>query len=56
MAMGKRKVERQEALWVSSGEVARGPGSPFYAKLNEMLGKAGFDRWAEERCAKFYAE
>jgi transposase len=56
MAMGKRKSERQEELWVSAGEIARGPGSPFYAKLNEVLGKAGFDRWAEERCRKFYAE
>ena len=56
MAMGKRKAERQEELWLSAGEIARGPGSPFYAKLNEVLGRAGFDRWAEERCREFYAE
>ncbi len=56
MAMGKRKSERQEELWVSAGEVARAPGSPFYTKLNELLAEAGFDRWAEERCRKFYAE
>jgi len=55
MAMGRRKPERQEQLWVPAGEIARGPGSPFYAKLNGVLGRAGFDRWAEERCRKFYA-
>jgi len=54
MAMGKRKSGRQEELWVSAGEIARGPGSPFYKKLNEVL--AGFDRWAEQRCCEFYAE
>lgn len=29
MAMGKRKSERQEELWISAGEIAHGPGSPF---------------------------
>ncbi len=56
MAMGRRNSERQEELWVSAGEIARGPGSPFYTQLNEVLAKGGFDRWAEERCRKFYAE
>jgi len=56
MSMGKRKSERQEELWVSSGEIARGPGSPFYSRLNGVLAGAGFDRWAEERCRGFYAE
>lgn len=56
MSMGTRKAGRQEELWVSAGEIARGPGSRFYAKLSEVFAKAGFDRWAEERCAKFYAE
>jgi transposase len=55
MAMGKRRPEGQEQLWVPAGEIARGPGSPFYAKLNGVLAKAGFDRWAEGRCEKFYA-
>jgi len=56
MAMGKRMAERQEEMWVSAGEVARGPDSPFYGKVNRVLAEGGFDRWAEERCAKFYAE
>ncbi|TVS03665.1 MAG: transposase, partial [Phycisphaerales bacterium] len=56
MAMGRRKSERQEELWVPAGEIARGPGSPFYTRLNAALAEAGFDRWAEERCSEFYAE
>lgn len=43
-------------MWVAAGEIARGPGSPFYAKLNQMLAEGGFDGWAQERCRKFYAE
>ena len=34
----------------------KGPGHPFYSKLNRALAAAGFDRFAEERCARFYAE
>jgi hypothetical protein len=47
MAMGKRKHERQEALFVASSGLAKSPGHPFYRKLNEILAEAGFDRWIE---------
>lgn len=56
MAMGRRKREHQDSMWLAMKDVAAGPGSPFYAKLNEALAKAGFDRWLEELCAKFYAD
>jgi transposase len=56
MAMGRRKQERQDSIWVTVKDVAAGPGSPFYARLNAALAKAGFDRWVEELCAKFYAD
>jgi transposase len=55
MAMGKRKQERQEALFVASGGLTKSPGHPFYRKLNELLAEAGFDRWIEERCRQSYA-
>ncbi len=32
------------------------PGHPFYAGLNAILDEAGFDRFAEEQCAQFYAD
>src|SRR6266850_1065084 len=54
MAMGTRKKrERQEALWYG-GELPVTPGHPFYSRLNEVLDKAGFDRFCEECCARFY--
>src|SRR5712692_4884933 len=54
MAMGTRKKrERQEALWYG-GELSIAPGHPFYSRLNEVLDKAGFDRFCEVSCAGFY--
>ena len=56
MAMGRRKKEIQDALWVETGELARSPGHPFYERLNRILEGAGFDEFAEDLCAKFYSE
>jgi transposase len=54
MAMGTRKQrERQESLWYG-GELQTAPGHPFYQRLNEILDKAGFDRFCEENCGSFY--
>jgi transposase len=55
MAMGKRKQERQEALFVATSGLSRSPGHPFYRKLNELLAEARFDRWIEDRCRSYYA-
>lgn len=56
MAMGNRSEERQAPLFVPTGDVARSPGHPFYERLNAVLSEEGFDAFAEERCARFYAE
>src|ERR1700686_2986400 len=54
MAMGTRKKrERQEPFWYGS-ELPVAPGHPFYSRLNEVLDKAGFDRFCEDHCAGFY--
>src|SRR6266704_4074889 len=56
MAMGTRKQrQRQEGLWYRS-ELPEAPGPPFYLRLNELLGLAGFDEFCEARCRKFYHE
>jgi transposase len=56
MAMGTRKQqERQEDLWIAAAELPRSAGHPFYERLNELLEQAGFDRFVEERCQRFYA-
>ncbi|MDZ4688926.1 MAG: transposase [Planctomycetaceae bacterium] len=56
MAMGRRKSERQEALFLSAGELPRSPGHPFYQALNRLLAEADFDRWAEDRCRPYYTD
>jgi transposase len=53
MAMGKRK-QRQESLFIMADGLPRSAGHPFYRKLNELLAEAGFDRWIERRCERYY--
>ena len=36
--------------------MAKSPGHPFYARLNKILSESKFDRFVEERCARFYVE
>jgi transposase len=56
MAMGtKKQRERQESLWYRA-ELAEAPGHPFYRRLNQVLERAGFDRFSEEQCREFYHE
>jgi transposase len=55
MAMGKRKPV-QETLFVAHDCLPRSAGHPFYVKLNELLEEAGFDRWLEKRCARYYEQ
>jgi transposase len=54
MAMGKRKSQRQESLFVATDDLARSPGHPFYQKLNRLLATAEFDTWLECRCQQYY--
>jgi len=56
MSMGRRQDGRQDKLWIATSRIARAPGHPFYVRLNRALAAAGFDRFAEERCARFYAD
>ena len=52
--MGTRQSE-QESLWVAMAKLPKSPGHPFYTRLSALLDAAGFDRFVEEQCAKFYA-
>jgi transposase len=54
MAMGKRKQQQQEELFVTTSALPKSAGHPFYRKLNELLAEAGFDRWIERRCERYY--
>jgi hypothetical protein len=55
MAIGKQKRERQETLWIPTGEIPAPPAHPFYRRLNTILTQNGFDDFVERMCAKFYA-
>lgn len=55
MALGKRKP-KQDELFIATRNVVAGPGHPFYCKLNEVLGEAGFDNFVEQLCAPYYKE
>jgi transposase len=54
MALG-RQGERQTELMVGWAELPRSPGHAFYDRLQAVLVEAGFDGFAEARCAPCYA-
>src|SRR4051795_2500622 len=54
MAMGKRREERQETLFVATDRLPKAAGHPFYQRLNGLLAEAGFDAWVEGRCRQYY--
>ena len=56
MAMGMTRDDGSpQAMWVATADLPRGGGHPFYERLNEILGGAGFDAFVEKLCAPFYA-
>jgi transposase len=56
MALGRRKVEQQDEMFVMAEHLPKAPGHVFYRKLNAVLREAGFDRWVEDLCQPYYAE
>ena len=57
MAMGTRgRQGRQGTMWVSTADLPKSAGHPFYERLNRVLEDVGFDGFVEGQCASFYAE
>lgn len=54
MALG-RQGQQQTDLMVGWAELPRSPGHAFYDRLQAILIEAGFDDFAERRCAAYYA-
>ena len=54
MALGKRPSVRQEVLVVATSEISV-PEHPFYRALDKLLREDGFDEFAEDVRAEFYA-
>jgi transposase len=56
MAMGKRKRKlHQQSMWIATQDLPKNASHPFYAALNRVLDKNGFDEYVEGGCAAFYA-
>jgi transposase len=53
MALGRRKP-KQDELFIPTAKVVSGPGHPFYSKLKQVLGQAGFEEFVEQLCAPYY--
>lgn len=54
--MGKRKRKLcQQSMWIATQDLPKNVSHPFYAALNGMLDKNGFDEYVEGECAAFYA-
>ena len=56
MAMGRRKQEHQEALFVTMDALPRAPRHVFYERLNRILTQHDFDTFVEDCCRPFYAD
>jgi hypothetical protein len=54
MAMGTRKRERQQDLWIATKDVVETPANAFYDRLNQILDEHEFDVKVERMCSKFY--
>ncbi len=55
MALGTRRRQRQQDLWVHYSQLPRSASHPFYEKLNQILDDEGFDAYVEDLCRRFYA-
>src|SRR4051812_32230922 len=55
MAMGKRRREAQESLFIAAAPLPKSAGHPFYERLNQLLAEAGLDPWIEIRCREYDA-
>lgn len=56
MALGRRNREQQQTLWVATEKLATAPRHVFYERLNRLLTEAGFDKWLETRCRRYYSQ
>jgi transposase len=56
MALGHRPAEHQGELFVTSADLPRSAGHPFYDRLNRLLADHGFDAHAEDLCRPYYAD
>jgi transposase len=54
MSLSSFDADGQGELWIPTEQIARSPGHPFYARLNQVLRAEDFDRQIEALCAPHY--
>ena len=56
MTLGRRRREQQDAFWVATEQLGRGPRNAFYDRLNQLLEEIDFDRRLEQAAEPLYEE
>lgn len=56
MALGRRRTQREQDLFIPTTSMPRSPGHPFYRQLNMLLQEVGFDQAVETMCKPLYVE
>jgi hypothetical protein len=51
-AMGRRKRDRQVAMWITTTALPTAASHPLYRRLNQLLREHGFDDFAEAQCGR----
>ena len=55
MSMSQREGASQGEFWIPTSTLARGPGNPFYERLNALFAECGLDRHIEGLCESYYS-
>ena len=55
MSMSQREGASQGEFWIPTSTLARGPGNPFYERLNALFAECGLDRHVEGLCESYYS-
>jgi hypothetical protein len=56
MALGRRPSEHQGELFVTSADLPRSAGHPFYDRHNRLLADYGSDTYAKGLCSPYCAD
>jgi transposase len=54
VALGRRKTERQQEMWIETAALPRSDGHVFYRTLNGLLAETSFDEFVETLCQPHY--
>ncbi len=56
MSLGRRRTSHQGERVLTSADLPKSPGHPFYDRLNRLLADAHFDRFVEDLGVPHYAD